>query len=92
MVLYYLLSINQSFLIYPLIDWIKDPNSDVKDKSNKFLKQISNLSQVYTSMISFLPMFVVQELLITICNHLIDSFNKQINLLPKIEVKANARE
>ena len=85
-------SINQSFIIYPLIDWVKDNNPDVKEKSNKFLKQISNLSQVYTSMISYLPMFVVQELLITICNHLIECFNKQINLLPKIDVKANARE
>ena len=86
------ISINQSFLIYPQIDWIKEPSADVKEKANKFFKQISNLSQVYTSMINFIPMSVVQEQLITICNNLIECFSKQLNLLPKIELKANARE
>ena len=79
-------------MTYPLIDWVKDQNAEVKDKVNKFFKQISNLSQVYTSIVAYLPNSVVHELLVTICNNLLESFQKQINLMQKIEVKANARE
>ena len=85
-------SIISSFNIYPQIDWSKDNEKDVVSKSKEFMVRLSNLSTVYVSMSTILPVSQTEELSVIICKHLIEILQKQINIMPKIEIKSNAKE
>jgi hypothetical protein len=87
-----IVSISQAFLIYPQIDWAKELNSDVKDKGTKFIAALSNMAHVYQTTNNFLPASVIQDLFTNICCNLVETFRKQVQVMAKVENKANARE